>query len=60
MKRFRWKKQILHIWAEYKYIADVLQNVYDNELSDDLKNNTIVIVTVCEKAPWVFYEREIK
>ena len=57
LKRFRWQKQILHVWAEYKYIAHVLENVYES-LSEEVRHNTLVVVTVCENAPWVFYQRE--
>lgn len=56
VNKYKWKKQILHIWAQHKYIRDILNNVY-NELPCELKNNTIVIITVCENAPWVFYDR---
>jgi len=57
LKRFRWKKQILHIWAENQHTANVLQRVYDNEISDDLKNNTLVLVTVCDQGAFIFYDR---
>mmetsp|Transcript_84440 Transcript_84440/g.126590 ORF Transcript_84440/g.126590 Transcript_84440/m.126590 type:complete len:235 (-) Transcript_84440:22-726(-) len=54
---YRWKKQILHVWAEHKYIANVLYRTYET-LPASLKNNTIVIVTVCENSPWIFFERK--
>mmetsp|Transcript_20599 Transcript_20599/g.26048 ORF Transcript_20599/g.26048 Transcript_20599/m.26048 type:complete len:209 (-) Transcript_20599:25-651(-) len=56
LKCYRWKKQILHIWAEHKYIADILKAKYDT-LPSSLKNDTIVIVTVCENSSWLFFER---
>ena len=56
INRYKWKKQILHIWAQHRYIRDILNDTY-NELSRELKNNTIVIITVCENAPWIFYDR---
>ena len=55
LKRFRWKKQVLHIWAEHQYVVDVIEKVY-NSLSSELKSNTIVMVSTCESSPWVFYE----
>ena len=59
LKRFKWKKQILHVWAEKRYIVDILERTYNN-LSDTLKNNTIVIVTICEEAGsnWIFFEKK--
>lgn len=57
LKRFRWQKQILHVWAQHKYIAQVLEKVYES-LSQEVRHNTLVVVTVCENAPWVFYQRE--
>jgi len=55
IKRFRWKKQILHIWAEHQYVVDVITQVY-HSLSSELKSNTVVMVSTCESSPWVFYE----
>jgi hypothetical protein len=50
----RWSKQILHIWAEKKYVADVVYDVYQNEIDECLRANTLVIVTVCE-SPWIYH-----
>lgn len=58
LKRFRWKKQILHIWAESTQVADTLARVYHSEIDDDLKNNTLVMVTVCANDnTFIFYDR---
>mmetsp|Transcript_15079 Transcript_15079/g.21050 ORF Transcript_15079/g.21050 Transcript_15079/m.21050 type:complete len:253 (+) Transcript_15079:226-984(+) len=48
-----WKKQILHVFAEKAYVADVLEKVYETQISPELKNNTIVIVTIAE-ANWIY------
>lgn len=56
LRKYRWKKQILHVFAEHKYIANILEDVYNNEIEEELKNNTIVIVTICENADWIFFE----
>ena len=56
IRKYRWKKQILHIWAENKHTAKVLEEVYNNDISAELKSNTIVVITVCENAKWIFYE----
>jgi hypothetical protein len=58
LRRFRWRKQLLHIWAESKHVADTLERVYHSSaISDSLKNNTLVIVTVCPDTPFIFYDK---
>jgi len=59
LKRFRWKKQILHIWAESAQVADTLERVYHSDFIDDtLRNNTLVIVTICQNdSAFIFYDR---
>ena len=59
IRKYRWKKQILHIWAENTQIARILEDVYYNDISDELKSNTIVVITVCENANWIFYEGKV-
>lgn len=54
-EKFKWDKQILHILAENEYTASLLEEAYEN-LSNQLKSDTVVIITVCENCPWVFYE----
>jgi len=49
----KWPRQILHIWAEHPYVADVLREAF-NEIDSSLKSNTIVVVTVCHNAEWIF------
>jgi len=48
-----WDKQILHVWTQSEYMTGVLWNAYE-KLEDELKSNTLVIVTVCEGAEWIF------
>jgi len=48
-----WEKQILHVWTERQYMRDILVDTY-HKLSDELKSNTIVLVTVAENAEWLF------
>lgn len=58
IKQYRWKKQILHIWAETKDTAKVLERVYFSDaIPQSLKSSTIVMVSVWENAPFVFYDR---
>eukprot|EP01095_Lingulamoeba_sp_RSL-Kostka_P012520 TRINITY_DN4984_c2_g1_i1.p1 TRINITY_DN4984_c2_g1~~TRINITY_DN4984_c2_g1_i1.p1 ORF type:complete len:325 (+),score=90.77 TRINITY_DN4984_c2_g1_i1:287-1261(+) len=55
-----WNKQILHIFAEQDYIFDILKDVYYNELDDYYRNNTLVIITVCNKNnSWIFFDKHI-
>lgn len=49
-----WERQILHIFAEKEYIADVLQKCI-NKIEPTLLSNTVIIVTSCQNAPWLFY-----
>lgn len=48
-----WKRQILHIWATHEYIADVIYTKF-NKLPNELKNDTLVMVTVVTDASWIF------
>eukprot|EP01111_Echinosteliopsis_oligospora_P011540 TRINITY_DN3833_c0_g1_i1.p1 TRINITY_DN3833_c0_g1~~TRINITY_DN3833_c0_g1_i1.p1 ORF type:complete len:129 (+),score=18.49 TRINITY_DN3833_c0_g1_i1:568-954(+) len=48
-----WEKQILHVWAQEEYMADILWDTYER-LDQTLKSNTVVVVTVCHSAEWLF------
>ncbi|KAJ5071756.1 hypothetical protein M0811_09916 [Anaeramoeba ignava] len=54
----KFKRQILHIWSVNKKATDVLLSVYNNNISNDLKSNTIVIITTADgkKAQSIFWE----
>ena len=54
IRAHRWEKQILHVWAECDYIAELVQRVYEEELEDEMKANTMVICTVARDAGWMF------
>jgi len=49
-----WKRQVLHIWCQFAYVADVLRNVYE-QLDVALRRDTLVICTVCPGAQWMFF-----
>mmetsp|Transcript_20276 Transcript_20276/g.77621 ORF Transcript_20276/g.77621 Transcript_20276/m.77621 type:complete len:283 (-) Transcript_20276:287-1135(-) len=55
---YKWKKQILHVWAQNNQIADMLRAVYDTLIPSEMQSNTVVVVTVAKNADWVFFERE--
>jgi len=57
LKRFRWQKQILHVWAENQHTADVLRQVYLTQIPLELQSNTLVLVTVCDRCEYIFYDR---
>ena len=59
LPKYQWDKQILHVLAENERTANIILRCYET-LPAQLRNNTIVIVTVCDDAPWVFYERACK
>lgn len=48
-----WEKQILHIWTQQEYMSDILWNTYE-KLSQEIKSNTLVVVSVCKNADWMF------
>jgi len=48
-----WERQILHVFAQKEYIADLLHDAL-NKVSSDLLSDTIIIITVSENAPWIF------
>eukprot|EP01092_Planopodium_desertum_P006378 TRINITY_DN2655_c0_g1_i1.p1 TRINITY_DN2655_c0_g1~~TRINITY_DN2655_c0_g1_i1.p1 ORF type:complete len:168 (-),score=6.40 TRINITY_DN2655_c0_g1_i1:42-545(-) len=51
----KWKKQILHVWTEKAYMADVLAEAW--ELIDaELKSDTLLILSVAESSPEIFYQ----
>jgi len=50
----KWQKQILHFMAPHKYIVDVLRECYDTVIPEELKSNTMIVVTVCEDSNWMF------
>ena len=54
IREHRWEKQILHVWAECDYIAEIVKRVYEEELEDDMKANTLVIVTVARNSEFMF------
>lgn len=56
IKKYKWDKQILHIWAQNYKIANILQKTYDT-LPTNLISNTIVIITICENADWIFFDK---
>jgi len=49
----KFHKQILHIFAEKEYVADVLEDVW-SQLDANLRSSTLVVVTVCNNADWIF------
>ncbi|KAJ6249802.1 cysteine and glycine-rich protein 2 binding protein [Anaeramoeba flamelloides] len=54
----KFAKQILHIWGTDKRTARILKDVYENDIAQCYKHNTIVIVTVAKKADWLFWEKK--
>lgn len=42
------KKQILHVWTSNSATAELIKDVFENDIPEDIKSNTIVLVTVAE------------
>mmetsp|Transcript_8398 Transcript_8398/g.9369 ORF Transcript_8398/g.9369 Transcript_8398/m.9369 type:complete len:166 (-) Transcript_8398:47-544(-) len=58
LKKDKWEKQILHIWAEDMYMAKICQDIW-NEIDEELKSDSLVYITVAKNASWIFYEHEL-
>jgi len=56
LRKQRWHKQILHVWAASADIATAVSEAWE-ALSDELKSNTIVMITTAEgeSARYIFY-----
>ena len=53
----KWSKQLLHVFATHDYVCNILEKVY-NKMSEELKSNTIVLVTVVKSGgQWLFDNR---
>lgn len=50
---WRWEKQILHIFCTSLKVAQTVEQVYHN-MSPDLKADTLVVLSVASKTPWLF------
>lgn len=55
-QRDRFVRQVLHVWAEAPSIAMTLQQEY-RRLKSRLRQNTVVVISVIEKARWLFFEK---
>ncbi|KAJ6238997.1 hypothetical protein M0813_25580 [Anaeramoeba flamelloides] len=53
----KFAKQILHIWSIDQNTANILKDVYENEISNYYKHNTIVIITVSKNTDSLFWEK---
>ncbi|KAK6167617.1 hypothetical protein SNE40_021599 [Patella caerulea] len=49
-----WTKQILHIWTTSDYITDVITRVYEHDIPQILKSNTLVLVTTTTRSDFMF------
>lgn len=48
-----WSKQILHVWATNKHVARVVEKAYEL-VPDDLRGNTMVLVTTATESKFIF------
>eukprot|EP00698_Gefionella_okellyi_P004201 TRINITY_DN13913_c0_g1_i1.p1 TRINITY_DN13913_c0_g1~~TRINITY_DN13913_c0_g1_i1.p1 ORF type:complete len:506 (-),score=77.41 TRINITY_DN13913_c0_g1_i1:59-1576(-) len=53
VKRDKWCKQILHVWAQSVHVAGVVMSEYQ-KMDASLRSNTVVIITVSHNANWIF------
>ncbi len=50
----KWAKQILHVWAISKHVANVITQTFEC-IPEDVRSNTVVLVTVAENVDEIFY-----
>lgn len=55
---YRWKKQILHLFAEQDYVVDVLRECYNNHIDESVRHDTVVVVSVCT-TKWIYYDKRL-
>lgn len=53
----KWDKQILHVWLLSYQNAQIIIKAW-NELSQNLKDNTVLLVTIAEKSNELFINKE--
>ncbi|KAJ6239448.1 hypothetical protein M0813_03156 [Anaeramoeba flamelloides] len=57
----KFKKQILHVWAENEKTKDLLIDIWENNISDQLKSNTFVLITTAQKnCDYIFWSKSLK
>ncbi|ESP02662.1 hypothetical protein LOTGIDRAFT_138071, partial [Lottia gigantea] len=49
-----WTKQILHVWTTSAHVTDVITRVYDSDIPEDLKSNTLVLVSTAAESDFIF------
>ncbi len=54
-----WEKQILHVWVYDENIARTLYDAW-NEMDDDIKMNTVVLVTLAQNSSELFINQKKK
>ena len=57
----KWTKQILHVWASSNHVASTLMTSYHDDVTEQLKSNTVVLVTVASSdrdIESIFYENK--
>jgi len=52
-----WKKQILHIFVDNEDTKMIMTEAFQ-QISSQLKSNTIVLITVCKGAECIFHPRQ--
>eukprot|EP00026_Physarum_polycephalum_P007581 Phypoly_transcript_07644.p1 GENE.Phypoly_transcript_07644~~Phypoly_transcript_07644.p1 ORF type:complete len:467 (+),score=105.86 Phypoly_transcript_07644:143-1543(+) len=53
-----WRKQLLHVWCESELIASLLKKCYDEEVEEEMKQETFVLLTIVangEQSDEIFY-----
>jgi len=53
VKSDSWEKQILHIWCEHRYVAEIIHYEF-SQISEDFRSNTLIITTISKHADWIY------
>ena len=52
IKNYRWRKQLLHVWAFNHRDATLLEHIYE-QMPASLRANTVLLITRCDGVQWI-------
>ena len=52
VKNYRWRKQLLHVWAFNHRDATLLEHIYE-QVPASLRANTVLLITRCDGVQWI-------
>jgi len=55
----KWEKQILHVWTNSQKTAEIINYEFEHTMTDELRTNTVLFITITKNAPWLYSSRNI-